>query len=202
MDTTTKRSKRGLDADVPQVGTSADAYNVACTALVLHWADERTKDREGYGTARHAVTLHRISGRLHRIAERLCNEDLTCPRCGGDGRISWESKRTGPSIRDCRACAGHGTTVGRQLERLREDAREIATHYGLRAHFQTDPRGCALYLIDPASVPDGERFSEGKRAEGYIYPSDPPEGPPLATLQARWIDANYDRGHAVVRLGR
>jgi hypothetical protein len=35
----------------------------------------------------------------------------------------------------------------------------IAARYGLTAYHQTDPRGCAVYLLRPGDVPDGADVS-------------------------------------------
>jgi hypothetical protein len=194
ISTPNRRKASALDADVPRTGRAADAYEVACTAATLARGIYPARPDAGiFAPARHAVTLHRISGHLHRLAERACNEDLTCPDCGGEGKAGGQFKAD-----DCRACAGHGTTVGRRLERLQADARQIAEHYGLQVYFQTDPRGCSLYLIDPAIVP-----GDLTTLDALMYESErTTQNFPSATkLQARWIDSHYDRGHAVVRLG-
>lgn len=197
-------SKRGLDADVPRNGVASNAYEVACTALFLRGRAPAGGFHGGFAPARHAVTLHRISGRLHRIAERQCSEDLTCPDCQGGGWVqrAFKSKEHGgkylPLLGDhnrveCRACSGRGNTLGRQESRLEDDARHIAKHYGLWVYFQGDPRGCSLYLIDPAIVPTD---LHSLRMTSDSTPT------PVAVIQARWIASNYNRGHAVTRIGR
>lgn len=180
---------------IPQSGRAADAYRVAVTAGVLH---HREDDQDFYPSAHQATLLHLISGQLHRIAERECNEDLTCKRCGGDGfttRSTSDSRVQDHA--DCPRCAGTGSRLGKREARLRAQAQEIAGHYGLRCYFQTDPRGCSLYLIDPADLPQSW---DGQRA--YVYRDEANNLPPLAVLQSRWIEANYTRGHAVGRIGR
>lgn len=165
-------NKLGLQWEPSNVGIQADALAVAVTTLVLSRANG--SDPSHYGPSRHAVALHVISGKLHRIAERQCNEDLTCPKCGGAGQAPDPEtyERTGdPYGNTCRACAGRGNTLGRRETALEKAAAAIATHYGLRAYFQGDPRGCSLYLL-------GNEVKPGEEA------------------------SNYNRGHAVVRLGR
>lgn len=186
-----QKSKSGLDLDVPRSGRAADAYEVACTAVMLRDraperldADGPTKTDPPLMSARHATALHVISGRLHRLAERQCNEDLTCAKCRGEG---------GSNMSTCRACAGSGLTIGRTLARLERQATEIAAHYGCRAYFQGDPRGCALYLVPGEIVPNA-----GGELDRYAYGKPTP----FAMLQERWIEAHYTRGHAVSRLGR
>ena len=206
---TREKTRRGLDADVPQTGIAADAYNVAATSSILKG---HAPPADGWlAPARHAVALHRISGKLHRIAERECSEDLTCHVCGGDGEGPSENftgegraaaQRLGVKGGTCDTCAGTGSTLGKREARLREDAREIAAHYGLRVYFQTDPRGCSLYLIDPEIVPKSVALVPGEPLEPHVYHGEEKSIPALATLQERWIEANYNRGHAVTRLGR
>jgi hypothetical protein len=192
MTATTRPKASALDADVPRTGRAADAYEVAQTTLRLCEAWDRTEGDQGnLAPARHAVTLHRISGHLHKLAERECNEDLHCTWCDGSGQLTEDRIHRNPRMEIkptrvvCRACAGHGTTVGRRLAKLQADAREIAEHYGMTAYFVDDPRGCSLYLIDPGTLP-GEQHLVGRYQNA-----------------TQWLSAgNYTRGHAVVRLGR
>lgn len=180
---TTTRSKagRGLDANAPQKGAAADCYAVATTATMLYGRAmnyQRTgaaqQSSPMFATARHAVTLHRISGQLHRLAEADCNG------------YHEETARERAERREAR---------------LRGEAQEVAGHYGLRCYFQTDPRGCALYLIAPEIVP-GEDAAGRYALTRYVYPNDKTHPASFADLQRRWIEANYTRGHAVVRMGR
>lgn len=193
MTTTTKPRHGGLDWNVPRDGRASDAYEVACTTLVLVNASIASgASAPGYAPARHATRLHVISGLLHKLAERACNEDLTCPDCRGDGVLDVLNE---DETSDCRACAGTGLATGRKLESLRADAREIASHYGLSCYFQTDPRGCSLYIIDPGVVPANIRAYSLFQAPVYAKFTD-------EELRREWIGANYNRGHAVTRLGR
>jgi len=174
--------KSGLELDAPRNGRAADAYEVACTALWLadrDWSESQPKAQR-FSYARHATVLHMISGRLHRIAERNCNFSYACPDCGGEGKAGGQFKGD-----DCRACAGRGSTTGRTEDRLEQQARDIAEHYRCRAYFQGDPRGCSLYLIPEEMIPGEKAATTG----GYVDARE-------------WISANYNRGHAVVRLGK
>lgn len=198
-----QQGRSGLDLDAPRTGRGADAYEVACTADFLQRRQDVEPSRAiaasdgAYAPARHATALHLISGRLHRLAERQCNEDLTCKACGGEG---YRRNGDGPRYvigNECRACAGEGLTTGRTLARLERQAREIAEHYGCRAYFQRDPRGCSLYLVPQEIIPATE--AEMGR---YRYACDQGRPATLAELQARWVDSCYTRGHAVGRLGR
>ena len=202
--TTATRNRSGLDAPAPErYGIARDCYEVACTALLLRRKAQGEGFEDTNAPARHAVTLHRISGQLHRISERECNEDLTCEACRGSGDDG--NHHTRGSVKPCRRCKGDGRTTGPRKARLRAQVEEIATHYGLRAYFQTDPRGCAVYLVPAEIIPTGARdlmrYDYGQpeqMTDGYT----PPLVGTLAELQARWVDSNYTRGHAVVRLGR
>ena len=165
-----KVRKGGLDWEPSNVGLQADAFNVASTATILHG---RGLQSDGWlACSRHAVRLHVISGVLHRMSERLCNEDLSCPACHGDGTLPRGNGITPApgrfERRTCPKCSGRGNTLGRREASLLADAQEIAAHYGFAAYHQGDCRGCALYLCKPSE------------ANG----------------------AKYDCGHAVVRLGR
>ena len=145
--------KNGLDFDPSNVGAQADAYNVADTAALLvarilaHRFGKAPEGRFPRSASRHAVALHVISGLLHRQAERLCNEDLTCPKCAGQGEYA--PGQSGAPMQACPRCAGRGNTLGRREASLLADAQEIAAFYGLAVYHQGDCRGCALYLCDP-----------------------------------------------------
>ena len=165
--------KGGLDWSPSNVGQQADANNVGQTAVILERTFHKGKAEAGiFAPARHAVRLHVISGRLHRMAERLCNEDLTCPACGGDGTLPRGNGITPApgrfERRTCPKCAGRGNTLGRSEASLMADAQEIAAHYGLAVYHQGDCRSCSLYLCEPADA----------------------------------NDTAYNHGHAVCRLGR
>ena len=207
-------NKHGLEASAPQRGALRDCHEVAATATLLaarllaHRFSGEPEDWHQQDAARHAAELHRVSGALHRIAERECNEGRACGLCGGEGRIhagqvkASERDPSKPLDYECHACAGHGTRDGRQLARLRSAAEEIAKRYGLVPYFQTDPRGCALYLIHSDIVPQSWAAVPGDPLERYVYPNEAKSPPTLDTLRRRWIEANYTRGHAVVRVGR
>lgn len=155
----TKTMRRGgLDWNVPRDGRASEAYEVATTAAYLNWigwATENGPQPQAWEAARHATRLHVISGLLHRIAERQCNEDLGCKFCGGTG---YNDQHRSNGV--CRPCAGHGSTLGRRLESLRQDAREIAEHYGLTCYFQGDPRGCSLYIGEAKDM-NGSSYNRG-----------------------------------------
>jgi len=158
--------KAGLDWEPSNVGMQADAYNVAWTALKLdskRGPDIRRAFPQGegpYTSARLAVALHVISGKLHRLDERACNEDLGCPKCMGEGEVA--PGNSGAPFQKCPRCEGTGSSLHRRVASLMADAQEIAAHYGLTAYHQGDCRGCALYLVEPADLNNRARsYTDG-----------------------------------------
>ena len=90
-----------------------------------------------------ATTLIRASLTLHRWAERECN-----------GEIQRDEETGKPYV--------HSTFDGRRLYATADRetsaiarAQTIATKYRLGLYHQTDPRGCALYLLRAGDVPEG-----------------------------------------------
>lgn len=79
-------------------------------------------------------TLMRAERRLHRWHEVHCNGDVWEQDAGG-----WVG-RHGRPVRDA------GASAGRQVERVMD------AHPELVAYVQTDPRGCALYVLRRADV--------------------------------------------------
>ena len=151
----------------------------------------------GMSASSDAVTLHRLAGTLHRIAERQCNEDLACSRCAGNGYQL--AGGIGPAKRVCPYCAGTGSTLGKRERSAEARIRAIAAAYNCRAYFQGDPRGCPVTLVPEETVP-----SKNADLIDYVYDSEKssPILPTLDMLQERWIDSHYTRGHAVPNLGR
>jgi hypothetical protein len=172
-----QRSKSGLDLEPPRSGRGADAYAVAQTAVMLRTravADPGTKETPwpGLCAARHATALHMLSGRIHRIHERQCNEDLHCGHCSGEGYLQEGNAVVPlPQHRPCYHCAGTGSTVGRTLARLERQALDIAEHYRCRLHV-ADGGLAGLYLI------------------------------PCEAQDAAKDESNPNIGHAVARMGR
>lgn len=191
-----------LEQHIPDRGAARDAYDVAALSALLvarvlaHRFDKPPDGWHRNDCARHAVRLAIVSGRLHRIAERECNEDLACPRCHGEGEYA--PGNSGAPFQRCPKCAGDGRTTGRAKARARAEATAIAEHYGLRCYFQTDPRGCALYLIDPAIIP----LIPSPEIANLLPDTRLADVESVKEAQRRWIEANYTQGHAVTRLGR
>lgn len=94
-----------------------------------------------------AIALRRISMTLHRWHERECGDDGGCiERDEESGKAYWRSSWSGKRypIADKEAGA---------LKRLAS----IMERYPLLSPFvQGDPRGCALYILRPGDVPQGQ----------------------------------------------
>lgn len=153
--------------------------------------------------------LQKTARMLHRNAERACCEDCSCRACDGQGTVytvngthvsRFDYRKSGETAdygskreaRECTACAGTGLTFGKREVRAMERLREMIWPFGVHLHEQGDCRGWPLYLIPHESVP-----IDLAKLDAYRYPSDPEGGAPLATLRARWIASNYNRGIAV-----
>ncbi len=99
-------------------------------------------DRLGIGEE-DATALIRASMALHRWAERECN-----------GEIQRDEETGKPYVYSAYDGRKLYATADREKGAL-DRAKKIATKYGLGLYHQTDPRGCALYLIRPGDVPAG-----------------------------------------------
>ena len=105
--------------------------------------------------ARTALDLCRQAAKLHRIAERECNEDCTCPSCGGSGQIVTTKgpvQRNGEMILTecpsrCASCAGTGSTLGKRSRAAERRASEILSPFGLFPAFQRDLRGWPIAIL-------------------------------------------------------
>lgn len=94
-----------------------------------------------------AATLVRCSAVLHTWAEHKCNGAIQ--RDEATGKCYWHNTLTGRRI---------GATSDRETG-ARKSVESICRFYQLTPYFQTDPRGCALYLLRPGDVPDGADVS-------------------------------------------
>ena len=104
-------------------------------------------------------TLLKAERALHRWAELECGT--------GDDRhtVSVErDEQTGKPFRRVQFYSYAGKWVDRsepcrdmEAAALRRVAAVAAAHPGLSFYQQGDPRGCALYVLRPGDVPDGER---------------------------------------------
>jgi hypothetical protein len=94
-----------------------------------------------------AMALRRISMALHRWHELECNGAIKRAGDVGDGAPFWHSTYDGRRI--CRA-------LDRERGALRRLSVILSRYPDLTPYVQSDPRGCALYLIRPGDVPDGK----------------------------------------------
>ncbi len=93
-----------------------------------------------------AESLRRISMTLHRWHENVCGTGNGCiERDEATGKAYWLN-----------AVSGRRTAVpDRETGARRRLAAVMAQHPTLAAYVQTDPRGCALYVLRPGDVPEG-----------------------------------------------
>ncbi len=91
-----------------------------------------------------AGALRRISMTLHRWHEAVCNGNIE--RDETSGKTYWQS--SGSSYRY--------PVPDRETGALKRLATLMARHSTLAAYVQTDPRGCALYILRPGDVPEGQ----------------------------------------------
>lgn len=104
-----------------------------------------------------ASALRRISMTLHRWHELECGS-------GNDYR-SWAIERenedgTGKPYHVSYWHDGRTTRMpipDRENGALKRLAKILERYPELEAYIQTDPRGCALYILRPGDVPEGER---------------------------------------------
>lgn len=94
-----------------------------------------------------ARALCRAERVLHTWAEHECNGAIQ--RDEETGKPSWYSTVSGRRLY---------RTADREAGALRRVA-AIVAKYGLAYYHQTDPRGCALYILRPGDVPAGADVS-------------------------------------------
>ncbi len=89
-------------------------------------------------------SLLRCSRVLSTWAEHECNGEIQ--RDEVTDKPYWYSTYSGEKI---------GRTADREAGALRR-AKALCDRHGVTLYHQGDPRGCALYVIRPGDVPDGE----------------------------------------------
>ena len=99
-----------------------------------------------------AAKLRRISLTLHSWHEHECNGTIQRDGDNGDGAPAWYNPDT---------CKRIGPAIDRERGALKRLAAIMARHPTLASYVQGDPRGCALYILRPGDVP------EGQNAESY-----------------------------------
>jgi hypothetical protein len=102
-----------------------------------------------------ALALRRISMTLHRWYELECGTGDGCiERDEATGVPYWynaNSRYLGANDR-----RAYSRIPDRERGALKRLGAIMARYPGLSYHVQTDPRGCALYLLRPGDVPEGE----------------------------------------------
>lgn len=91
-----------------------------------------------------ADILWQAQGRLHRWAERECNGDIERDADDKPGRYGGRDGKRFFRIPDLEAGA------------LKRVAAVMERHPDYVAYHQTDPRGCALYIVKKSDVPEGK----------------------------------------------
>lgn len=99
--------------------------------------------RLGFTTS-DAAALVRASATLHTWHEHECNGAIQ--RDEETEKCYWYNADTG---RELWRTADRETGARKRIEAI------VARYPGLRAYVQSDPRGCALYIIRPDDVPEG-----------------------------------------------
>ena len=102
-------------------------------------------------TASQIEALLRCSRTLSTWAAHECNGEIQREGEDGTGRPYWYNTNTGNRM---------GPTADREAGALRR-AKVICEAHGVTFYHQTDPRGCALWVLRPGDVP------EGKAADAY-----------------------------------
>lgn len=98
-------------------------------------------------STRNVDTLLRAEKTLHTWAEHECNGAIQ--RDDTTGKPSWYNTDTGKRLYK---------TADREAGALRRIA-AVLKNTSLELYHQTDPRGCALYLLRPGDVPKGKDTS-------------------------------------------
>lgn len=99
-----------------------------------------------------AAKLRRISLTLHSWHEHECNGTIQRDGDNGDGAPFWYCTNTYRKI---------GPANDMERGALKRLAAIISRYPTLASYVQGDPRGCALYILRPGDVP------EGQNAESY-----------------------------------
>lgn len=97
-----------------------------------------------------ATVLRRIAMQLHRWHEKECgSESGGVERDEETGRTYWYSSATGRRT----PCPDLETPALKRLAKIMERYPQLGYYV------QTDPRGAALYILPPGTVPQGENVN-------------------------------------------
>lgn len=107
-----------------------------------------------------AWELRRISMTLHRWHELECGDDNGCiERDETTGKVYWH--RSNHSYVDPHDPRARYRIADREAGALKRLAKLMTKYPDKQAYVQGDPRGAALYILNPGDVP------EGKDVDGY-----------------------------------
>ena len=94
-----------------------------------------------------AMALRRASMTLRRWFEMECGIDNGCvERDEATGKVYWLNSMT----------MRRSTIADRETGARKRIGKIMSRYPGLTAYVQTDPRGCALYILRPDDVPAGQ----------------------------------------------
>lgn len=123
--------------------------------MLSHTIPESVAALERIGISRDdAYQLRRISMTLHRWHELECGTETgAIERHPKTGKPYWYNPGAQQTHRVRWRVADREAGAKRRLARI------MAQYPHLTAYVQTDPRGCALYILRPGDVPAGEDVS-------------------------------------------
>lgn len=112
-------------------------------------------------TEEEANALRRISMTLHRWSEHCCNGNIQREGPRGDGKPRWyygqssDPKHSYP-ISDRERGALRRLAKIIDARNARYPSKALGCNFEVTPYVQTDPRGCALYILRPGDVPEGK----------------------------------------------
>lgn len=98
-----------------------------------------------------AQTLRRIEITLHRWSEHECNGTIQRDGEDGDGKPYFVRQGIGMAAREIRY-----PVADREKGALNRLSKLMASHPSFVSYNQTDPRGCALYIVAKSDLKPGE----------------------------------------------
>ncbi len=113
-----------------------------------------------------AVSLRRISLTLHRWHELECGDSndyasWAITRGAWKGRDDFHHDETGKPYLERHSHSGskptYTTIPDREAGAMKRLKAIMAKYPGMGYYIQGDPRGCALYILPPGSIPEGEQ---------------------------------------------
>lgn len=99
-----------------------------------------------------AVQLRRISMQLHRWHELECGTNEGCIERDDDTNIPYLTFENGRGPRGRRQIPDRETAALNRLKKV------LKKYPHIKYYVQGDPRGCALYILRPGDIPEGEQI--------------------------------------------